>query len=1049
MNTVSFSVRTVLIVLGLGLLSACGGGGGGGGNGGTPSTHSMSGVVVDPAIAGATVTLRSASGNALAAVVTTDNEGRFTINYPAGSSLSGAVLTSRGGEDVITGYSFRNAVLSAPVTGAEPVVSLLTSLVQYLIEEESLSAEAATQQVALWYGLSEAAVLSDPRDSAAVQYSALRLAGWLNALRDEEAPVTLIAGALLAANGDQTLARQQLIDNARAASTADNFALLAEVEAQFDASGAADAEQVAERFTLANLRVGMAHHINEYIGALNLDDPVTAANFDALVQAVWEANGRRGVPLDSARVVNLIRYALNEGEIELADLADENFTVPTLSGDRIAGITAARDAIDHTLPLAPGEFLGSDNARRLAYFYASDLSPFYRAERIFDGIMDDTVLDPIYQSIAAGQASAGLLDQALITLDTRIFQTAQRIEAQKDIAQALGRQGRTEDAREMMIAAMDAADRIIAAIGGPGFIGTDEVEMLIDLVEYARFSGNVDLGQRPLEPLYQFAQVNAGNTEVRSLYSKVIAALGNGTGSGPVPAAVAGYEEGTMSLGEARDLLEVYKAIVMGTPPLANGTQTIKALYLSWIAEYEDALGLDPWATVEVFLDLRAQGSSVDAYIKNLAGVYGRNGRIDEYLTLVEPITSVSNKRSALAAILVWQAVENAEEEGVEAALDNMAANTESMNDLMTALLWSGSNIKGKGTAIILGNLGQIELAGQVIDYADALVNGDEWQSANVDSTSRLASEGCGKIAFAWFRIGEQARADAAYDDCINFIAAYPWSTEARRFSAYSGVASNNLVRSGDLIRTGELAQRMLPLAASAETAEGVRANLGVVAGFAALGGLDSVVEEALSTALPMLPALPLPSGDEQSERNAKISQITGFASTLLNARDTLRRRIALDGLPSADRVALLGWIEEQVEHLLWNEQSPLLSEALALNSSSQRASAVSTVASLLAKAHMDERAVLAANSLQYRPDREAALGLVAAQIVSHDDFPGSTHASRDLDGDGRPDFFDPVDSSAGENPFELDDDIDGDGCPDSQDRRPFFATDGLADCAA
>jgi hypothetical protein len=1048
MNTVSFSVRTALLVLGLGLLSACGGGGGGGGNGGSPSTHSMSGVVVDPAIAGATVTLRSASGNALAAVVTTDGEGRFTINYPAGSDLSGAVLTSRGGEDVVTGYSFRNAVLSAPVTEGEPVVSLLTSLVQYLIEEDGLSAEAATQTVAGWYSLSDAAVLADPRDSAAAQYSALHLAGWLNALRDEEAPVALIAGALRAANGDLLMARQQLIDDARAASTADNFALLAEMEQQFDASGAADAEQVAERFTLANLRVGMAHHINEYIGALNLDDPVTAANFDALVQAVWDANGRRGVPLDSARVVNLIRYALTEGEIELADLSDEQFVVPALSSDRIAGITAARDAIDHTLPLAPGEFLGSDNARRLAYFYASDLSPFYRAERIFDGVMDDNVLDPLYQSIAAGQAAAGLMDQALVTLDTRIFQALLRVEAQLKIALALAGQDRADDAGLMMEAALDTGDRIIAALGGPAYIGPDETDMLIDLVNYSRRSGHTELSQRALEPLYEFADINAGNEAVRVFYSRIISAMGNTGGAGPVPQAVMDYENGVGDIEHARDLVAIYKTIILGTPP-NNGSHIVKGMYLGVVADYEDRLGIDPWETVDAFLTLREQGTNLDTSIRYLAGVYGRAGRFDEYLALVDSIGSASQRTRALQAVAVWRAIDLSGEDGIEAAIAEMVEGIDDLSDQVDVLLWLTYNSTDKGLALRLRDASESAVAAQVVEHVDQMVSGEAWQTAYADNPSELVHLGCAKVAYAWYRIGYDAESDIAKDECMAYVAGYAWSEPARQFAAYSYLASYALDNTGDLERMGEVGERMVALASSASTDAQTRSNLVLAAQYALIGGRVAVAEQALENALGTLPGLPLPAGDEQSERNSKISQIVSFSGSLLAARDNLRGRIVIDGAPGADRLALLAWLRTQIDTLLLNENAPLVAEAQALNSSEQRAAAIGNIAAVLAAAGRYDEAAGVASQIQYRPDREEALGAVAAAIVTHDDFPGSTHASRDLDGDGRPDFFDPADSSAGENPFELDDDIDGDGCPDSQDRRPFFATDGLADCAA
>jgi tetratricopeptide (TPR) repeat protein len=93
------------------------------------------------------------------------------------------------------------------------------------------------------------------------------------------------------------------------------------------------------------------------------------------------------------------------------------------------------------------------------------------------------------------------------------------------------------------------------------------------------------------------------------------------------------------------------------------------------------------------------------------------------------------------------------------------------------------------------------------------------------------------------------------------------------------------------------------------------------------------------------------------------------------------------------------------------------------------------------AAVHEYEKALALALSLEYTTERNQAIQTLANAYIDRDDFPDTWVASIDSDGDGRPDFFNPL-AGAEEiaaSGLIMDDDSDGDGIPDSEDFRPLF----------
>ncbi len=193
------------------VLAACGGGGGGGGGAPAPVLpQSISGVVVDGYIVGATVSCLKAGTSV--ATTTSDSTGKYAFALAAGQSCD--TVQSVGGIDVgITpgdpaddipapAGAIRAPVPTGSASVANLVISPLTTLVQTLIASGA-SADTAQTQVRTALGLPAGLDLlrTDPAGDAAL-YKATVLVGQL---------VGQVANALAAVGGIEDAARRQAL----------------------------------------------------------------------------------------------------------------------------------------------------------------------------------------------------------------------------------------------------------------------------------------------------------------------------------------------------------------------------------------------------------------------------------------------------------------------------------------------------------------------------------------------------------------------------------------------------------------------------------------------------------------------------------------------------------------------------------------------------------------------------------------------------------------------------------------------------------------------
>lgn len=175
-SNLKHSVPKVLIAsLCFGIALACGGGGSSSSTTSTTSnTQSVTGVVSDPAISGATVTVYKLDGSSLELSASSDSSGSFKIEGIPEGSLNGYKLVATGGTDVVTGEAFDGIELSAPLamfSGDQKVISPLTSLVAAELGQNEDLIDDAIQKVKSKLG--DVDLTKDPTTDSTLQELAL------------------------------------------------------------------------------------------------------------------------------------------------------------------------------------------------------------------------------------------------------------------------------------------------------------------------------------------------------------------------------------------------------------------------------------------------------------------------------------------------------------------------------------------------------------------------------------------------------------------------------------------------------------------------------------------------------------------------------------------------------------------------------------------------------------------------------------------------------------------------------------------------------------
>lgn len=1050
------------LVGGMLLITGCGDGGGGSGN--TISEDdpgTVGGVVVDPAITGAAVRAVDTEGEALSRTSRTGEDGSFSLELE-GTAQGHLRIIARGGIDTGTGQELQGLTLSAIRDGdGDVVVSPLTSLVAHRVREDGLTVTDARGQVANELGLEAEEVAGDPRDHAGAQRASLLVTELLVALRGTEDRLARVDDALQGASGGFSTAASALGTDGEL-----NQGIrerLARVETRAEALEAMDptatsAADMVRSLGLEHIRSG----IEEYLAESGVTSPAEAP-VEALAEAIWKGAGQRAMPSDSAALANTLRYVFTTHGITAGDFTDPDATLPTdaVGRDSVLSRLARSRVIDTSIPLASSETLGSDNTARLEYFFRSDASPFHRSEALIEGVGDDATRDPVYGSIAQGLAAAGLLERADLVLQSRIFQPPERAAAMQDIGDQQYALGETDVAEDYWGDALATyQDHFDEVRGGAANMTADDATFFMGLRASFEQAGLKEQADEAMETVRAFIEGNGGT--YTTAYGRLSTAARNATED-----AVSALEEGGSARRvRAESALDLFGEAVSGLGDTGVACN-LKSMYLT---DYADlALRLGERSSAAGALDdyeSLVEGTGCADFAAGRAGdmasVYGRLGELQRFNTLVDNEVAPRDPDDAAEArgrLAVYEALEMARSGNVGGAIDHVeAAPQTDIQDRIEYLTYIGTGRTQNGRpylARLLQGEGETQSARQVADAAWDLAMSDDFATEAGGKASDFVGQGCRKVArlYEWLGQPDQARQRAGEcatrSESVFASAATAERAEVVEQLGYLhlwvGLDDEAADFADTLYNRGTalgLEERLANRRAVAE----LRSATGDAAG--ALSVLDGAVRE--------LPGLAnVNSGDEAIED--ALDQAVYTARNYFQVGRDVRKRVTESGFADVQQH---NWVQEARAAMVglmtdgsdlpgnWTGARGLID---ALNDPDEGAQRGSEATGILAAARSWEEAEAMARSAADEPVRNERLRAVAEGLngqspgdflEGRDDFPGSSIAHYDFDGDGQPDFFSRRSTMAERNAsaLQLDGDIDGDGVSASRDGTPYCA---------
>lgn len=1065
---VSGLLRLGLVLLLALTVSACGGGSssgggssGGGSGGGGQDNNVVSGRVTDPAIEGAAVRLVDAQDRVLTRIQITDQTGRFSFGSVGAEDLTGARVVAVGGKDVKTGQDLSGITLEATrVAGGETLVTPLTTLTLAYEREGGTAAGLAGM-----LGLAESDLIADPAGSAEAQRVSLLVTELLVAMKGVEDSKTVLLDKLHMAGGDLEAVAQLLASETSLPGLVTDR--LQTVQAKIEAldglaEAPADAAGMVRELNRINVRTGIADYLANNLSLVPAND-AEQENITNLADAIFDALNQRGLPADSAALLNIARYAVVINALSADDIAAADFTVPQpVDPEGLLPLLANTNVVNSELPLAVGEELGDDNAARVDYFFRSDQSPFYRATRLFDGVIDDQILDPIYRDVAAGQASGGLIEEARLTVESSVFQKTQKAQAYRQIGRAQQGQGDTEGAISSWLKALELYNQHLAttedAAGVPALTADDGTFFTVLSTDF-RNAGHPEHADAALRTIRNFIAAQEGQP-----YSTAYGRVGTAASRNATALVAEAVENGLTgsSYTDALSATEFFHDIIMGggKQNLEDFCYAVKTIQLSGVGDLYLALGdFGRAETVrrqyESLFEVDCNKRAISVYANRFAALYGTLGYLDEFKTLIagevrayDAANNTTYEQNALKAIAVYEAVELARQGSVAEAVEVVRASSSNLRNAVELLTYTGigeRDIGNRYLARLLWDAGSPDAALAVADAAFEIAASPEFAAAEVSPASYLG-QGCRKVArlYEWF--DQPGLAKTRMDTCtqLGVDRMADWGT-VERAAGWQHIAGGyqfigHYDRSLNYIDTWVALIPNVALARDRAYQYSVaalyRANAGAFD--QSLQAMSKSVDENLAAAGP---------GDEQTELSNAIRAVLGASgvSGAVDGRhevliDTFRNSIPdgrfEGGAQAASEARAL------LRKVLVGEtgKAGLLPLIAALNDPEARETYMQDLIYWLAFSRSFDEAIELADNAPTNLARYQRQSRVAQALVSYDDYPGSTTIRFDFDGDGLPDFFNPNTSLQERNALAvtLDDDIDGDGVPDSVDPTPY-----------
>lgn len=1041
----------------------------------TPETYTVSGVVTDPAIIGASVRLDDITGTALASVQTTNKQGEFSFtlkNQPATVLLSAA-----GGQDIATGLDFTGLKLKAvSIDQQSIIVSPLTTLVVAEMNDNGADYPAALTTIAQRFGLTETQVTTNPTDDAKVQKTALQLSMLATALRADGG--FELVESLTEEDGvnwaNIAVAVDQMDDEISEAAQQRISQLSAELQAVSNIDSSLSAAATLDEANRLSVIAGVTSFLKNSL-KFEAADATQQNNVKTLAEALWNANEKRGLSSDGVQFANLIRYVFNRAGMTTDDLADANFS---LEADVLANIDAiaSLNVINHQIPLATGELLTTSEAKR-NYFYASDLSPAYQALQLFNGVTDDNAVDPTFSKIAGAYALRGMNDEADVILNSQIANPYYVIEANtrvginKRLADDLaGAQVHWQTAKTLL-------DSYIDELGIEN-LGSDELSLISYLADNAYGeAGMTAEADSVLAHVSEYIGLHAGQPYTTA-YGRLSTTLFNQAEALVAEAESAGLS--AASVARATRGVSLFKQLVDGmgyqttSSALCGGVPTqyhaVKTLRYADLADLYSRLQMatETRAAIDSFVALRADNDCTkvrtEFFVSYLPAAYGFLNDIDSFVTMAnDTIRPGFMLNRSLAAAAIYQAMDLAktpntgDSDNVAAAIAKIVElypDNEDVDDLEDRVEYLTNLGVNEGTpflALRLFNDGYTTEGTQVLDTAWDIVTSDIYINGQADDGDQLMSRGCSKVARMTYQNADQALGQTRMNECATIASNFETTGSTEAVSQ----AYNRLSKDALLIGQKELGrnayEKAIEFAAMLEGIDRVNAThfallFPLEAGLLA-SGIDT---SAITSPLSELDAIfnsAKAAASTQEEIKAAANQGLSILGAYARVTQGMRDAATTNG-PLANHASVVNQLQAKASAVLMD----VLALTQQLTDADDRESIFNPIFSS-GQTYFIENIGIYATQAQVI---DAMVGIESKSLVDYyrarlvsfilsaNAFKGSAVAGIDLDNDGLPDFFEATATEAEITASGLteDNDVDSDGINDNTDVTPFYSAD-------
>ena len=1057
----------------------------------TAQIQTISGKVSDPAVKGAKVELYDnnnvlyakcgANANTICNVWTKE-DGKFSFVLPLNTDITDFTVKSTGGEDTAYGiemsvpfYSdldyFKNNYNNI-------IVSPVTSLYQSFMKND-MTQEDALEKLSSLLGVNKDVLLKDPetnQDLLKISYILNQTASLLSSDTADN----------IMDNLANVLSKYDSINNNLDAILAELFPndaqAVEDVKSIFTTVTGISGTSVDDVLTSIQYAEKTRMFISSYETVFNTAEisEQAAANITSIFNSIDE---KVSLPTSQFQIEQIVRYIasqtineVNMGEYASFDVTASEFETILSSLTADAGIienikTLASETVNSiTVPLSSP--LGTDNQKRVEYYFNSTKDLNYQARILTQLVLDDSIIEEIYSSIISNYASYGLFSKAEKLASVQIKDTLERMQVYAGITNS-GYKYYQNDASVKNYIDKAVSDMKVFNETDPE-VSNDYVSTYMTFIHSYAAIKEIDdvivIKDELYNKLNEFPVdgVNGKAPYRSTYYARAYNAIGNASDTSLIYTVI---DDNRLS--EALELLKVREEAVDNAEERSSSTSrsTQLSAYSAQLAMIEYFYDKDTKGTYHTELKdmviaikdkmiaLKNEAAEIgvtdrDKYyfafpfgdlVSALYYVAGDEAAATEVYNMIDPTAPTDDsykttvqgwKDDAAAAMFKGKALQEGFDAGIkylEQALPLAADNSNLMSDYLERVVGATATAENQGYVYAAIRNGKTDDALKAVDYMLAKlqeVMKDAVSinrlpstvksklvafsvSSNANMTSKYNPHGVTALAKAYLALGNTAKAVEAIKLGDNYIA-----TLDNSIAKYdNNMALANMAKlAGDNVLYEKYYN-----AAMAVTLDGISAA--------------TDANKAYLHILKAADANYLKADDRESVTNTNLSAAEQFIAKI-GSDDNTFQTMANYYIYAANEYYNINNTDKMFELLQLAENA-----ANNINKSSTKLSLFKSIVQAYGNNEQVETGY--EKALEFGSDttnRNSLIKELVTIVTSKNDFEDSEYATVDTDKDGKPDFFYPwvTEAEIAQSGLTLDDDIDNDGINDNEDTLPY-----------